>query len=153
MRFRWLEVSNCIRNWNKVKNYNYFGSKLQLCQLNIPIFIYKLMCQISLIKSVSFVFCEFNRVGSWNEDKTTILISKSQIEILVSYSRSKYVNVNISFPNSNFEGIFSIYVFGKSYWHYRELKIGCWTSRHIICEKILNSFVCVEVRILIDKSI
>ena len=34
-------------------------------------------------------------------------------EILVSYSRSTYVNVNTSFPNSNFEGNFSNYVFGK----------------------------------------
>jgi len=39
----------------------------------------------------------------------------SQIEILVSYSRSTNVNVNISFTKSNFEGIFSTYVFGKSF--------------------------------------
>ena len=25
-------------------------------------------------KLVSFVFCEFNRVASWNEDKTIILV-------------------------------------------------------------------------------
>jgi len=31
-------------------------------------------------------------------------------------------------PNSNFEGNFSTYVAGKSFWHYRELKIYCWTS-------------------------
>jgi len=28
----------------------------------------------------------------------------------------------MSFPNSKFEGNFSTYVFGKSFWHYRELK-------------------------------
>jgi len=27
----------------------------------------------------------------------------------------------MSFPNSNFEGNFSTYVFGKSFWHYRDL--------------------------------
>jgi len=70
----------------------------------------------------------------------TTIISNSQIEILVSYSRSTYVNVNMSFPNRNFEGNFSTYVFGKSFWHYRELKIGCWTSRHILCEKNIKFF-------------
>jgi len=29
----------------------------------------------------------------------------------------------MSFPNSSFEGNVSTYVFGKSFWHYRELKI------------------------------
>jgi hypothetical protein len=72
------------------------------------------------------------------------------IETLVSYSRSNNVNVNMSFTNSNFEGNFSIYVFGKSFLHYQELKIDCLTSRHILCKKILNSFVCVEVRILVE---
>ena len=37
----------------------------------------------------------------------------------------------MSFPSSNFEGNFSNYVFGKSFRHYRKLKIDCWTSRHI----------------------
>ena len=149
--FRWMEVSNRERNWNKVKYHNYVGSKFQLCQLDIPIFLYKIMFQNSLIIPVSFVFCEFNRVGSWNEGKTTIIISNSQIEIQVSYSRSTFVNVNISFPNSNFEGNFCTYVFGKSFWHYRERKIDCCTSRHTLCEKSFNTFECVEVRFLVEK--
>ena len=49
---------------------------------------------------------------------STIIISNSQIEILVSYSMSTNVNVNMCFPNSKFEGNFSTYVFGKSLWHY-----------------------------------
>ena len=61
---RWLEVSNRVRNWNTVKNIVYVGSKLQLCHLEIPIFIYKLMCQSSIINSVSFVFCDLNRVAT-----------------------------------------------------------------------------------------
>ena len=130
-------------------------SKLVLCQWELPEFINKLMCQSSLINSFSFLFCEFNRVANWNEGKnydfSTIDISSSQIETLVSYSRSTNVNVNMSFPNSNFEGNFSTYVFGKSFWQYRELKIDCWTSRHILYEKILIPFVCVEFRILIKK--
>ena len=59
-------------------------------------------------KIVSFLFCEFNRVTSWKEGKNIIyrtsIFSNSQIEILVSFSRSTNVNVNMSFPNSNFEG-------------------------------------------------
>jgi len=41
--------------------------------------------------------------------------SNSQIEILVSYSKTTNVIGNMSFPNSKFEGNFSTYVFGKSF--------------------------------------
>jgi len=54
----------------------------------------------------------------------------------------------MSFPNSNFEGNISTYVFGKSFWYYRVLKRECWTSRHIFGKKILNFFICGKVRIL-----
>ena len=81
----------------------------------------------------------------------TFIFSNSQIELLVSFSRSTNVNVNMSLPNSNCEGNFSTYVFGKSFWHYRDQKSECWTSRHILCKKILNFFKCVEVRILCKK--
>ena len=81
----------------------------------------------------------------------TFIFSNSQIEILVSFSRSMNVNVNMSFPIIIFEGNFSTYVFGKSFWHYREVKIDCWSSRHILCEKILNTFLGVEVRILVER--
>ena len=37
----------------------------------------QLMCQISLIKLISFVFCEFHRVASGNEGKTIILVRSS----------------------------------------------------------------------------
>jgi len=39
-------------------------------------------------------------------------------------------------PKSTFQGNFSIYVFGKCFWHFRELKNDCWTSRGLLCEKI-----------------
>ena len=149
--FDWLEVSNRVGNWNKQKKFNYVGSKFQLFQLELPLFIYKLMCQISLINTFSFMFWEYNRLGYWNVGKTTIIISKSQIEILFLYSRSRNFNVNMSCPSGNFETNLSTYVIGKSFWHYRELKIDCLTSRHILCKKIINTFVCVEVRILVEK--
>jgi len=81
----------------------------------------------------------------------TIIISNSQIEILVSYSRSTNVNVNIHFPNSQFEGNISTYVFGKSFWNNRELKSESCTSRHLLCGKIFNYSYCVDVRILVEK--
>ena len=115
-------------------------------KINVTVFINKL---------VSFLFCEFNRVTSWNEGKKgyfcTFITSNFQIDILVSFRRSTNVNVNMSFPNSNFEGNRSTYVFGKSFWHYRDLKSECWTSRQILFKKILNVFICVEVRILCKK--
>ena len=113
------------------------------------------MCQILLWISVSYVFCECNRGASWNKSKSIIKgrwsFQISQLKILVSYSRSTNVNVKMSFQNSNFEGNFSTYLFGKSFCHYGELKIVCLTPRHILCEKILNFFVCVEVRIVVEK--
>jgi len=58
----------------------------------------------------------------------------------------------MSFANNNFEGNFSTHVFGNSFWHYRDLKIDYWTSRHILYEKI-KFFPCEEVRILVEKWI
>ena len=72
-----LEVSNLVRNRNKIKKNIYVSSKLLLFQLEIPKIIKKLMCQSSLINSVSFVFCEFNIVASWNEGKPIILLRSS----------------------------------------------------------------------------
>ena len=91
-------------------------------------------------KFVSFLFCEFNSVTSRKKQKIfqNVHLLKSQIKILVSFSRTTNVNVNMSFPNSNFEGNFSTYVFAKSFGHYRELKSECWTSRHILSKKIFN---------------
>ena len=66
---------------------------------------------------------------------STIIILNSKIETLVSFSRSTNINVNMIFPSSNFEGIFSTYGFGKSFWHHREMKIDFWTSLHILHEK------------------
>ena len=121
--------------------------------MELPIFIYKLMCQISLWISISYVLCEYNIVGSWNKSNTIIKLRSSfqicQLEILVLYSSSTNVNVNMSFQNSNFEGNFSTYVFGNSLRHYRELEIDCWAWRHILCEKDINIFICVEFRIVV----
>ena len=125
---------------------HFLGSKLQLCQLEIPIFIYKLKYKISLINSFLFVFCEFNCLASWNEATLSFWYDhylNFKIEIQFSYSRSTYVNVNMSFPNSNFEGNFSTFVLGKSFWHYRYVKVDCWTSRYILCEKNIKFlYVC-----------
>ena len=106
--FRYVKVRNRVRNWNNVKKFIFLWSKIQLCQLEILIFIYNIICPSTLINSVSFLFCEFIRVTRLNKGKTIILVRSSfqipKIEILVSYSRSTNVNVNMSFPNSIFEG-------------------------------------------------
>ena len=79
MRLKWLEVTNRVRNWNNVKNFDLVESKLELCQLEMLIFIYKLKCQSSLINLLSFLFCEFNRVTSWKEGKNIILERSSSL--------------------------------------------------------------------------
>ena len=73
-------------------------------------------------------------------------ISNSQIEILVSFSKSTNVNVNMFFPNSIFEWIFCTYVFGKSFYIIETWKVN--VGHRDIFKKILNFFICVEVRIL-----
>jgi len=75
--FRYLDVSNRVKNWSKVKNNMYVRRNFY----NIN-WIYQyskkiLICQFSLKNSVSFMFCEFNRVSSWNEGKTVILVRSS----------------------------------------------------------------------------
>ena len=79
------------------------------------------------------------------------IISNSQRETPVLYSRSSNVNVKMSFPSSNFEGNFSTYVFGKPFWHYRNWKLIVWHRDIYYKKKIINPFVCVEVRILLEK--
>ena len=84
-------------------------------QINVSEFINKL---------VSFLFFQFNRVTRWKEGKS-IILERSFLKFPNRnpdfISRSTNVNVSMSFPNSNFEGNFSTYVFGKSFWHYRDL--------------------------------
>ena len=57
----------------------------------------------------------------------------------------------MSFPNSNFEGNFSTYVFAKSFVHYRDMKLNV-EHRDIYYAKNIKFFICVEVRILCKKS-
>ena len=44
------------------------------------------------------------------------------------------------FPISNFQGFFITYVFVKCFWQLREMKIDCWTSRHLLCERNIKLF-------------
>jgi len=154
MRFRCLEVSNRIENWYKFKNYIFVGSKPQLYQLEIQIFIYKFICQISLWISVSYVFCEFNRVASRNKGKSIILVRSSfqisQLEILVSYSKQTYVNVNVSFPNTTFEGNLEIMCLASHFDIIERWKLNVGHRAIYIAKKILHTFVCVKVRILVE---
>jgi len=133
-RFRYLEVGNRVSNWNKVKtsyswgrNFNNANWHYQYSYTNnVSEYINKL----SFISVLRIYSC--NELEWWqNYYFSTIIITNSPIEMLVSYSMSTNVNVKKSFPNSKFEGNFSTYVFGKSFWHYRQLKIEYWISRHL----------------------
>ena len=72
--FRYLEVIKRVSNWNKDKILIFIQSILQKCQLEVPVFIYKLMRQISLSMSVSYGFCEFYHVPIWNKGKSFISV-------------------------------------------------------------------------------
>ena len=128
--FRYLEFRNRVMNWNKekisyswVRNFIYADWKSNIhIQIKVSAYINK-----HSFKSVLWIYL-CNELKWWqNYYISTIIISNSQIEILVSYSRSTNVEINMSFPNSKFEGNFSTYVFGKSFWHYLELKSERWT--------------------------
>ena len=76
------------------------------------------MCQSILINTISFLFCEFIRVTSWNDGKTIIFVrSSSQIpkEKYWFHIQGKPMQCKHVFPNCKCEGNFSTYVFGKSF--------------------------------------
>jgi len=67
--------------------------------------------------------------------KTIILVRSSfpicQLEILVPYVKCKHVC-----PKSNFgETIVLMRLASVFFLHFREMKIDCWTTRHLLCEK------------------
>ena len=97
------------------------------------------------------MFCVASRNKSKSIIKVRLIFQISQLQKLVSYSKSTNVNVKMSLQNRNFEWNIRTYVFGKSFWYYRELNIDCWTWRHILCEKNIKFFLCVEVRIVVQK--
>ena len=71
-RFGCLEISNRVSKWNKGKNLIFLWSILKICQLEIPVFIWKLNCQNSLWITVSYEFFEFICLANWNKCKTII---------------------------------------------------------------------------------
>jgi len=57
----------------------------------------------------------------------------------------------MSFPNSNFEGNISTFVFGKYFDIIDHWKLSVWHRDIYYAKKILNYFVCVEVRIFVEN--
>jgi len=55
----------------------------------------------------------------------------------------------MSFPNRNFEGNFSTYVFGKYFDNIDRWKLSVGHRDIYYAKKILNTFVCVAVRITV----
>ena len=42
-------------------------------------------------------------------------------------------------------------MFGKSFWHYRNLNSECWTSGHILCKKILKFLYVWKLEFFVKK--
>ena len=80
----------------------------------------------------------------------TFIFSNSQIEILVSFSRSTNVNVNMSFPNIILKETLVLMCLASHYDIIETWKVNVG-HRDIYYAKILNFFKCVEVRILCKK--
>ena len=57
----------------------------------------------------------------------------------------------MSFPNSNFKGNISTYVSGKYFDIIESLKLIVGNREIYFAKKILNYFLCLEVRILVEK--
>jgi len=67
-----------------------------------------------------------------------------------SIQHKRRSNVNTSVPKCNFEGNLVIMCLATvCFWQFRDLKCDCWTSWRLLCE--FNYFVCVEIRILVQK--
>ena len=65
---------------------------------------------------------------------------------------STNVNVNMFFPNNNFEENFSTYVFASHFDIIESWKLIVGHRELYYAKKILKAFVCVEVRILVEKG-
>ena len=137
--FRCLDVSKHLRNrknnkkqhLREVENSNMLIGNTNIHKHNnVSEFINKLSF-ICVLWIYSYSELKWRQNSHFSMTRT----ANSQIETLVSYSRATNVNVNKSLSKSNFEGDFSTYVFCKSFWHHRALKIECWVSRHILWEK------------------
>ena len=75
--FRYLEVRNRVRNWNKVKKLHIHGVENSIMPIGNTNIHIQNNVQNTLINSVSFLFCEFIRLTSWNDGKTIILVRSS----------------------------------------------------------------------------
>jgi len=74
--FRYLEVSNLVRNWNKVNNFIFLGRNFNYANWKYQ-YSYTNFVSYFINKLVSILFCEFNREASWNKGKTIILVRSS----------------------------------------------------------------------------
>jgi len=82
---------------------------------------------------------------------STIIISNSQIETPISYSRSKNVNINMPFTISNFEGNLVLMCLASHFDIIASWKLIVGHRVIYYAKKILNSSLCMEVRILVEK--
>ena len=85
-----------------------------------------------------------------NYHLSSIIISNAQIEKLVSNSRSTNDNVNMSFPNSNKEETLVLMFFASHFDIIESWKLIV-DHGYKYAKKIINPFVCVKVRILVEK--
>ena len=98
--FQVLGYQKSVRNWNKVNKIHILGVETSI----IPIGNTNIHIQNNVRLHKKVIFISVLWIYSCNELKwwqiyyiSTIVISNSQIQIIVSYSRSTNVNVKMSF--------------------------------------------------------
>ena len=82
---------------------------------------------------------------------STIIISNSRIETLVSYSRSTNFDVNMSFLLVILKENSVLMCLTSHFDNIECWKLNVWHRDTYYGKNILNTFVCVEVRILVEK--
>jgi len=59
--------------------------------------------------------------------------------------------MKMSVPKSNFQGNLNTCVFCNCFAHLREFNNDCWTSRHLLCEKVFKYFGRLDVKNFVEK--
>ena len=103
------------------------------------------MCKSSLWISDSSGICEFNRLASWNKSNTMILYDHhfkyANWKYWFHIQRKLMSNVNMSVQKVFLKETFVLMCLESvCFWHFRDHKHDCWTTRHVLCEENMNLF-------------
>ena len=101
-----------------------------------------------ILRSIWGLINNFHKLFMWFEVK---IIFWTFTSLYVCAKLKQVSNVNMSVPESNFEGLLLLMCLAAvRFWKVRKLE-GCCTSFHLLWKSVLNYFGWVEVRILVGR--